>query len=212
MGGHVMKKSIDFHIPSCKEFREGYEVYNQKECRGPVYFEAVSIISKGWGDANRMSMGIHRLIRSWNWLYSNFDINKLVECINVNLSALSGYRKRNINSLSDKDHERIIDTFEQFLEALKRKYDNQKSAVSVAKALNPLAPHFFPIWDAKIAFRGYKLIYLAHSSAPVYLSFCKKMKLFSTKIKNCAPKSDDRSLLKRIDEYNYSKYTRMWIK
>lgn len=207
MNGH-----IDFHIPYCEEFREGYEAYNKREKKGPVYFEALSLILENWGNAVGMAKGISRLIRSWNYLYANFAFNNLVECIDKNLSVIEEFRKRNISSLSENDYEKITEIYDQFLDGLKRQKDGQKSAVSVAKALNPLAPNFFPLWDEKIAYRGYELFYLAYSSAPVYLSFCRKMKLFAAKVEHCVPHPDDRSLLKRIDEYNYSLYTKGWIK
>jgi hypothetical protein len=41
--------------------------------------------------------------------------------------------------------------------------------------------------------------------------FCKKMKLLSEAVGHCVSDSDDRSLLKRIDEYNYAKYTMGWL-
>lgn len=42
--------NIDFHIPDCIEFRRGYEAYNERERRGPVYFEALVMVQENWGN------------------------------------------------------------------------------------------------------------------------------------------------------------------
>jgi len=156
-----------------------------------------------------MAEGVSRLIRSWNRFFANFNLNEFAYCIEKNLKIIKSFRKRNIESLSERDNEIIRDLFNQFLDALKRESDKARSPVSVAKALNPLCPDFFPIWDSSIAIE-YDCFY-AVFSAVMYIKFCYKMKLFAGRIKSCVPKLDDRSILKRIDEYNYSRYSRHWI-
>ena len=44
-----------------------------------------------------------------------------------------------------------------------------------------------------------------------YVSFCWQMKEFVTAIKPFLDLADDRSLLKRIDEFNYATYTKHWV-
>lgn len=204
-----MNGNIDFHIPDCNQFRNGYEAYT-RERRGAVYFEALSLISENWGDPVLMAQGVQRLIRSWHRFFANFDFDSLVNCIDNNFQDLNEFRARNVVSLADADDVRIESLFNHFLDALKRTRDNAKSPVSVAKALSPLATHFFPLWDSNIAF-SYNCFYLADISAPPYIRFCKKMKIMSEHVQHCVSNKDDRSLLKRIDEYNYSKYTMHWI-
>jgi len=205
-----MNGEIDFYIPDCEEFRRGYETYNERERRGPVYFEALAMVQENWGNSILMAHGIQRLIRSWNFLYANFDLDEISNCLNRNMLVLGNFRTRNISTLSDDDSEPIRNLFNQFLDALKRTIDNAKSPVSVAKALSLLAPHFFPLWDSNIAF-AYGCFYLADMADAPYIRCCHKMKLMSERIHHCIPNPDDRSLLKRIDEYNYSKYTKHWI-
>lgn len=205
-----MNGNADFYIPDCDEFRRGYEVYNQRERRGPVYFEALAMVQENWVNTILMAQGIQKLIRSWNYHYANFDFDELSNCLNRNMPILSNFRNRNISTLSENDSEPIRNLFNQFLDALKRTKDNVKSPVSVAKALSPLATHFFPLWDSNIAFT-YGCFYLADIADSPYIRFCHKMKLMSERIQHCVPNPDDRSLLKRIDEYNYSKYTMHWI-
>jgi len=199
-----MTEIIDFHIPDCEEFRNGYEAY-ERENLGPIYFDALSIISRNWGEPSSMARGIQRIINGWNRFYSHFDFDRVVDCIERNLNVLTELRERNISTFSEKDEETVETLYYDFLEALKieRKGNDVASPVSVAKALNPMAPNFLPIWDSNIAI-AYECFYF-------YIDFCKKMKLMVERLATCIPGPDDRSLLKRIDEYNYSKYTRNWI-
>ncbi|MGD0921110.1 MAG: hypothetical protein ABSA70_05010 [Terriglobia bacterium] len=205
-----MAEQTDFHVPKCDEFRRGYEKYNQLERLGPIYFEALQIVSGNWGNPTAMASGIERLIRAWNRFYAHFDFSKLTDCINKNLALLSELKPRHISALSASDEATIRSLFKDFFEALRRTNDLAGSAVSVAKALSPLATHFLPLWDSNIAL-AYDCFYLADSADAPYIDFCKKMKLLAGKVADCVPIPDDRSLLKRIDEYNYSKYTRHWI-
>jgi len=57
----------------------------------------------------------------------------------------------------------------------------------------------------------YSCSYLSDIADDPYFRFCKKMKIIAEKAREFVPDPDDRALLKRIDEYNYSKYTIHWI-
>ena len=205
-----MENNYDFYIPEYEEFRKGYESYNRFERRGPVYFEALSVINHNWRNPYFIAKGIERLIRCWNRFYANFNFEELVECIKRNFPVVNEFRDRNIDSLSDDDSQGIKYLFNQFLGALKRKIDGRMSPVSVAKSFNLLAPNFLPLWDSNIAFE-YRCFYFSESADNQYLDFCKKMQIMAEKVRTYVPIADDRSLLKRIDEFNYSKYTRQWI-
>jgi len=205
-----MNGNIDFYIPDCEEFRRGYEIYNKREKRGLIYFESLRIVTEGWGNPEKMAKGVQRLIRAWNRFYANFNFNDLINCINQNMERLNTFRKKEIFELTEKDDEIIKSLFNEFLFALRREKDKAKSPVSVAKALGLLAPGFLPIWDSNIAF-AYHCFYFSDTADSSYIKFCYKMKSLAENIKHCVPNSDDRTLLKRIDEYNYSKYTMNWI-
>ena len=207
---NIMTQEPDFHIPSKEEFHRGYRVYNEREKRGFVYFEALETVVANWGDAELMATGIQRLIRSWNRFYANFSLSDLTRFLNDNLEPLSRFRNRHNFSLSEADDIQIRQLFQGLLQALKRETDGALSPVSVAKAFGLLAPNFFPIWDSNIAYR-YDCLYLSNMAESPYLRFCRKMIVLSERVQHFVPKPDDRALLKRIDEYNYSKYTRQWI-
>lgn len=84
----------------------------------------------------------------------------------------------------------------------------KRSPVAVSKALHLLAPNFFPLWDDKIS-RAYGCYYDVNP-AEKYISFCKSTKTIADKVKDYIIRSD-KTLIKLIDEYNYSKYTQGWI-
>lgn len=204
--------SID--IPSPEEFRRGVEAYQQNERRGCAYFDALSKVSNSWGNSAEMAKGIALLIRSWNRFYAKFDLDKVADCITRNSPIIDAFRNRHITSLSNDDGETILALFDQFLNALQRIPDNQKSAVSVAKTFGLLAPDFLPIWDSTIAWRYGCLYGIVETASSKYVAFCWKMKELSENVRDyeCARSPNPkRSLLKMIDEYNYSKFTAEWI-
>ena len=174
---------------------------------GPLV-AAISIVSSGWGDCTAMAKGVERIIRGWNRFFANFDFDGLVNCIENSLENLKDFRNRDISNLSEADNDIIERMFNHFIEALKRKSDGRKSAVSVAKALSVLAPDFFPLWDDKIA-RAYGCYY-GFNPTEKYISFCKIMRWITKEVKDYI-ESSNKSILKLLDEYNYSKYTNGWI-
>jgi hypothetical protein len=207
-----MNDEMEFHIPDSEEFRRGYELFNEKGKQGidNIWFEALSIVQDNWGNPTDMTRGISRLIRSWNRFFANFDLETMSACIVRNQATLNEFRNRDIASLSETDTSAITNLFNDFLISLQRKSDNRKSPVSVAKALSLIAPNFFPIWDSNIAF-AYGCSYFSDSADDPYIKFSHKMKLLAGRVRDFVPIQDERPLLKRIDEYNFSKYTAHWI-
>lgn len=205
-----MEAYYHIYIPGYDEFRSGYESYNRLERRGSVYFEAISVINRNWRNPYLIAKGIERLIHCWNRFYANFSLDELAGCIKRNLPYITKLRNRNIESLCDSDLKAIEDLFNQFVRALRRKIDGRMSPVSVAKSFSLLAPDFLPIWDSNIAFT-YNCFYFSETAGKEYFDFCKKMQVVAENVKSYVPRPDDRSLLKRIDEFNYSKYTMHWI-
>jgi hypothetical protein len=207
---NTMTEDLDFHIPSGEGFRRGYQVYNEREKRGFVYFEALGIVATNWGHAELMAKGVQRLIRSWNRFYANFSLSDLTRFLDDNIGCLNTYKNRHIFDLSETDDTQIRQLFHGLLQALKREADGALSPVSVAKAFGLLAPNFLPIWDSNIAYR-YNCLYFSEMADSPYLRFCRKMRVLAARVEQFVPQPDDRALLKRIDEYNYCKYTMYWI-
>jgi len=81
-------------------------------------------------------------------------------------------------------------------------FDQKLDQVGAAKALNLIAPKFFPLWDSAISY-GYGVV-----GAPQgYFLF---MVIVKDQVGRIAfPAGLD--ALKTLDEYNYCKYTKNWL-
>lgn len=202
------------NIPNRKEFFKGYNEFEKHEKRDAMYEVATFLVSHFWGKPADMADGLGVLLLTWNqafYRYGVFDFDKLEKCITDNRQKIDSFRNRDICSLSSLDEAGIKALFAEFLKALQidsGKLEGRRSPVAVAKALHLLAPSFFPLWDDKIA-RAYGCYY-AKNPAEKYVSFCKITKTTVDKIRSYNVWSD-KTLIKLIDEYNYSKYTQGWI-
>lgn len=201
-------------IPSREDFLKGIAAFKAGEPRDAMYRVAVFLVSKFWGRPPEMADGLGVLLLTWNsafYRYGGFDFYALETCIADNLNILDAYRARGISSLSDSDEGSVRRLFDEFLGALRissGKGKDRRSPVAVAKALHLLAPNFFPIWDHSIA-KAFGCPYDRNPGAQ-YVRFCKKMKQFA----ETAVAWDARgpkSVLKLMDEYSYSKYTKQWM-
>jgi hypothetical protein len=202
------------HIPSREEFVKGCEEFQRHEKREAMYKVATFLVSHFWGKPAEMADGLGVLLLTWNqafYRYGVFDFDKLQQCTSDNLQHLTTFRDRHILSLSDQDEMGIKELFHRFLQALEiesGKGQARRSPVAVAKALHLLAPDFFPLWDNTIA-RVYGCRY-GSRPAEQYVTFCGIVRSMAEVVKDYKA-SPDRTLIKLIDEYNYSKYTKRWV-
>lgn len=203
------------NIPTEQEFLEGVKQYELNEKRDAMYKVATFLITHHWGNPAEMADALGVLLLTWNqafYRYGSFDFDELERTIDRNLPLLSEFRKRNILSLTPEDESTIRRLFNEFLESLKisaGKSAGKRSPVAVSKALHLLAPEFFPLWDDKIA-KAHGIRYNYRSPVQEYLAFCIISKQIADRIKGYKIPTH-RSLLKLIDQYNYSKYTQGWI-
>ena len=128
----------------------------------------------------------------------NSSINKAVDFV---VSSKKDSIEIIVSGLGFDDKEKLY-SMDRKMKIIKR------SPVSVSKALHLLVPDFFPLWDDRIS-RACGCYYNVNP-AEKYISFCKTTKIIADKVKDCSIRSD-RTLIKLIDEYNYSKYTKKWI-
>jgi len=147
------------------------------------------------------------LLDKWKIRYGATSLEAIYESIKGNakikdaIEFVMGTKKEYIQLTISK----LADAERESLESTKL---IMKSPVAVAKALHLLAPNFFPLWDGKIA-RAYRCYY-NDRPAEKYVSFCKITKTMVEKLRNCVSRQD-KTAVKMIDEYNYSKYTQKWI-
>jgi len=192
------------------ELTAGSKAFQDHEVRDAMYKTATFLVEHFWGNSKEMADGLGVLLLTWNqafYRYGLLDFAALESCIAQNQHELESFRTRNILSYTLADDDAIHSLYERFLQALQiadGKLAGRQSPVAVAKALHLLAPHFFPLWDDKIA-KAYNCHYK-------YIPFMRKMKglaeLLATEIDS---PSTGKTLLKLIDEYNYAKFTKGWV-
>lgn len=205
---------IDPSLPSREELLKGCEQYRIHEKRDAMYKVATFLICHFWGNTTEVTNGLGVLLLTWNqahFRYGSFSFENLEACLRRNLQIINTFRSRDRLSLSDEDESAIKGLFDQFLDAVKvvdGTHIGWRTPVGVAKALHLLAPDFFPIWDEKIA-KNYNCNY-SSEPAKKYFLFCKKIREVARVIQGYIEPSK-KPLIKSIDEYNYSKYTKHWI-
>ncbi len=205
----------DVHLPSETEFIHGCQEYARNEGRDAMYKVASFWLAHFWGQPSEMADGLGVLLLTWNqpfYRYGIFDFSELERCLIENLPTLEAYRQRPIQSLSDRDDPTIAQLFRAFLQALAIRNagaaGGRQSPVGAAKALHLLAPPFFPLWDLKIA----KVYGCDYKIRPVqaYLHFSRITQQLASRVSHFSGVTQA-NVLKRIDEYNYAKYTKGWI-
>jgi hypothetical protein len=180
-----------------------------------VHFEALAEVTAGWGQPSTMATGVKLLLDVWHqafYRFGAFEPEKLEQAIGANLQSLDTYHARAISTLVDGDREGIAQLFEVFLDALRG--GKRRSPVAVAKTLHLFAPDFFPLWDTEIAVAYGSWWWLSDFGASEYVPFCWKMKHLAEQLQHCscvAEATPKRSVLKLVDEYSYSRFTKRWV-
>lgn len=209
------KTMTDDQLPTCEQFEAGIRAYEANEMRAGAYYDALAGVSAGWGNAADMAKGVRLLLDSWHqafYRFGQFEIEALTACIAANLLSLESFRARSIATLDQSDNDSIKQLFEAFLDALRG--GKRRSPVAVAKTMHLCAVDFFPLWDTEIAIGYGSWWWLSDFGAAEYVPFCWKMKRLAEILRDCscvgnaAPK---RSVLKLIDEYSYSHFTKRWV-
>jgi hypothetical protein len=204
------------HTPTEGEILAGSAAFHAHEARDAMYKVATFLVAHFWGNPRDMADGLGVLLLTWNqafYRYGLFAFEALEACIATNLPALAEFRARDIRTFSQSDNVKVLALFAAFLDALRirdKGPDGPASPVGVAKALHLLAPSFFALWDLEIA-RAYGCNY---SSKPgeKYLRFMALTKSIAASLSGTWPDpSLNKTALKVIDEYNYSKFTKHWI-
>ncbi len=203
-----------------------------------MYKVATYLVQQLWPKVNsqnlplKLSEAIGLLLLTWNWAffyrYGFFDFSKLEKCIIQNYQFIDEIRssKKLENGLTEKDEENAKKLFIDFSYALRSTKTGTISSVAAAKALHLLAPFFFPLWDQKIA-SAY--VGRNYNRPEKYLEFMHRIRKFIARIRSLKTNDDflDKyeaksleeidinsrkfSILKLIDEFNYSKFTKKWI-
>ena len=194
----------------------GIVAFQENERRDAMYKVATFLVRHFWGKPSDMADGLGVLLLTWNqafYRYGSFDFQLLENCISGNFESLATLRRRDLLSYSPADDANVESLFSDFLEALRIRKNGDagpKSPVAVSKALHLLAPGFFPLWDLEIA-KAYGCSY-SNSPAKKYIQFIGKQRhILGIIDPSLVNTSIDKTMLKLLDEYNYSKFTKHWI-
>jgi hypothetical protein len=169
-----------------------------------VYFDALRGLQAGWGDPTKMADAIWPLLKDWNkpfYRWGKGNPALLASGIEQSLELLNGFRHRTIDTLVATDEPSIKVLFSALTRATGRtnKKGFQSSPVGATKALHLLCPYFSPVWDEAISDHyGCERITLG------FANFCGIMRELAAEVQPYLPIPDDRSVLKRIDEFHYS--------
>lgn len=199
---------------SPEELALGSRLFEEREGRNSMYRVATFLLKEWWGQYGHMTDALTVLLLTWNgafYRYGMFDQDTLEACLKAHWPTIDGFRPRSIASMSAADEAPLRVLFLALREALRiahGKHAGAHSSVAVAKTLHLLAPHFLPIWDQRIA-HAYDCRY-ARDPAAAYQRFCWIIRDIAATLAPIAPDSD-KTLLKRIDEFNYAKYSKGWI-
>jgi hypothetical protein len=205
-----------------EDLRRGHEAYVKNEPRDAMYRVATLLVKQFWGNAPDMADSLGVLLLTWNsgfYRYGSLDFASLQKCIEKNLETLVSFRNRDITSLVEADEAKVKQLFRAFLLALRRpkhkKSPEAFSPVSAAKTLHVLVPSFFPLWDDEIAKKGYQCYWYTYDKgAAKYWEFMLQMKKIVVSLLAHPEEVNaisDRSILKLIDEYNYSRFSNNWL-
>ncbi len=211
------RRFIDPEI-SLETLEKDCRAYEEDSAWDSVYRIASTLVEEGWGsprNPQKVVDGLIVLLRIWNQqVYGPYSFHETVlkRWIECAWARIDGFRRRDILSLRGEDHDAIDLTFSQLLPILRKSGGKEKaSPVSVAKALHMLAPAFFPMWDYEIAHgsprsSGWKCPYETFP-AIAYIVFCERIQKFAAQLNAKLSAGHwllaEKTLLKRIDEYNF---------
>jgi hypothetical protein len=144
------------------------------------------------------------LLQTWNKnfyrFHKEFDAGhfaQIEELLRRHEVPLRAYRKQRIEELNDRVRPDVVSLFEEFEAVL--------GPVGSAKALHLLAPDFFPLWDMVIAAKCGMRLGETGTNGSRYWRFMERARRQCLELRS---EGATGSLLKRIDEYKYCRFTR----
>jgi hypothetical protein len=191
--------------------------FEAQEPRDSMYRVSTFLVREWWNDPARLVEALSVLLLVWNsafYRYGGFNEQRLEDCLRQNQSTFARFRARNLSTFGEADHADTNRIFIALSEALQRVIDGVQSPVSAGKTLHLLAPDFFPLWDQYIA-QAYRCPYTNEVPSVAYIVFCQRIRNVSVSLTaeltvDQSPRRDwllKKTLLKRIDEYNYVTHT-----
>jgi hypothetical protein len=199
------------YILTVSDLKKAHSIFRTKEPRDLFYRAATELVRLALEDSNSslpVADALAVLLQTWNSAYYRFrkpdmknHYRRIDSVYDKHRKTLSSVRCRTIEDLHDDEKPIIKNIFRDFEVVL--------GPVGAAKALHLLAPSFFPIWDRAVATKYKVTLGEAGTNANRYWRFMEIARFQCLKLKGKI--SDSANLLKRIDEYNYCKFSRHWM-
>jgi hypothetical protein len=196
--------------PTPRELARARKLFEAKEPRHLFYRVAIELIRLGrLGDTNiSLAAALAVLLQTWNVSYYRFHgafseqhLRELEDVLADWTDVLEANAERQLGSLREDEQANV--------EALYGAFESVLGSTGASKALHLLAPRFFPLWDRPIAAGiGYPHAPRG-SNAPRYWRFMQATRDQCDRLGGEAKYGPE--LLKRLDEFNFCRYTRGWI-
>ncbi len=195
--------------PTVNELDEARRRFQEYEPRDLFYRVATELIELALAGETRITVpeALAVLLQTWNAQYYQYrpfteqHFREIEQLLETHLKTVLSFRDRSIDSVSQADLktvEPLFDCFEQIL-----------GPVGAAKSLHLLGPNFFPLWDREIARCHRCDLNKVGNNGANYMAF---FLLTLQQVRTLLPlMANGAGLLKKIDEYNYCKYTKRWM-
>ena len=215
--GYLLRHPLAAKPISVSELETRCRAFEEWEPRDSMYRVSTFLVCEWWGDSANLVAALSVLLLIWNgafYRYGVFSEDALESCLKENEGMLNEFRAREISSFCEADETNTRKLFLLLSQALKRTVDGVESPVSAGKALHLLAPHFFPLWDQYIA-PAYGCPYSGEDASVAYVVFTRKIRALAVQLNTELSRNEDvrrswlskKTLLKRIDEFNYMEFT-----
>lgn len=201
-----------YYTPTRDELEAARHAFEQNEPRDLFYRAATELLALARQRKTSLTVAeaIAVLLQTWNHRYyvsqgrfdnQHFrDIEGLLTRYGEVLATFAS------QSIEESGSAQVKATVYQVFES----FETILGPVGASKCLHLLAPRFFPLWDNKIAEKGYHIYFRRQGeNADNYIRFMECVR------DQCAGLGGEQAvgpdILKRLDEYNYARFTGAWI-
>ena len=202
-----MNKREKSALPTWEQLERSRTLYLEYEPRDLFYRTATELVALALDGKTHLSVAetLAVLLQTWNAPYYRFHpfdaerFSALETVLSSQRSALDGFRSRTIATMTTGESQIVAYLFAAFEFVL--------GPVGAAKALHLLAPEFFPLWDRQIA-KAYRIN--LHAPGTNATDFVRFMTIVVKQVAQLVYDGPCVDLLKRMDEYNYCRFTKRW--
>ncbi len=201
-----------YPMPTLEDLHKAKDEYEKIERRDSIYWSATKQVSAVVdGDAengkfDELVSALMTLLTTWNKTFYRFHgkagndhFTALEAVIQKHFAILRELRSQPIRQFGQSQEQQVREIFRDFTDVLGK--------VGASKCLHLLAPSYFPLRDTKIL-KGYKMHkgkYRHLADDERYVEF---MKITKTQLDDLGDLSGLSNPLKRLDEYNYCRFTK----